>query len=166
MTEPSTMGALPNELPLDLRRNAFGRLVLHGRPGEPAEVVVPVRAFPLTVMDGCIALVGTDGRERAWIDRLYQQPHALRALIESELALRDFMPEITRLSAVSHFSTPSVWQVETDRGPTQLTLKSEDDLRRMEGNGILVAGADGVQFRIRDRTALDRASRKFLDRFL
>ena len=152
----------------DLRRDAFGRLRLrlHGDVNPEPSTVVPVRAFPLTVLGGCIALVGPDGRELAWIEQLDDLESSARALIEEALALRDFMPEIAQVISVSSFATPSTWEVRTDRGPTVLTLKSEDDLRRLEGNGYLVSGADGVQFRIRDRLALDRASRKLLDRFL
>jgi hypothetical protein len=153
-----------------LERDVFGRLCLLravvGAPMEDREIVVPVRAFPLTVSEGCISLVGLDGSEKAWIERLADLPQASRELIEEELALRHFVPELTRLDAVSTFATPSLWSVQTDRGPTQFTLKSEDDLRRLDDNGYLVASADGVQFRIHDRTALDRHSRKLLDRFL
>lgn len=149
-----------------LQRDAFGRLLLQVGDLDPAQVVVPVRAFPLTVPNGCVALVGADGREQAWIERLADLAAESRALVEEELALRDFIPEIARVCAVSSFATPSVWDVETDRGRTRLTLKSEDDLRRLDGNGYLVASADGVQFRIRDRMTLDRHSRKLLDRFL
>jgi hypothetical protein len=153
-----------------LERDTFGRLCLlraaAGALMGDREMVVPVRAFPLTVSGGCISLVGMDGSEKAWIEQLADLPQASRELIEEELALRDFVPELTRLYAVSSFATPSLWSVQTDRGPTQFTLKSEDDLRRLDDNGYLVASADGVQFRIHDRTALDRHSRKLLDRFL
>lgn len=162
-----------------IERDAFGRLRLLVPEPDVAQVaavaavapkeaptVVPVRAFPLTVPDGCISLVDTHGHELVWIAQLAELPAASRALIEEELALRDFVPELVRLDAVSSFATPSLWSVQTDRGPTRFTLKSEDDLRRLDGDGYLVASADGVQFRIRDRMALDRHSRKLLDRFL
>jgi len=148
-----------------LARDAFGRLLLTDAAG--TAVVVPVRAFPLATRDECLSLVGTeDGRERAWLERLDLLPPAPRALVEQELASREFMPEIQRLVAVSTYATPSLWDVETDRGPARLMLKSEDDLRRLPDNGLLVLSGDGVHFRIRDRMALDRASRRMLDRFL
>ena len=146
---------------LALSCDAFGRLLLAG-----TVPVVPVRAFPLGAPDEGLSLVGPDGKERAWIERLSALGPAERALVEEALGPREFVPLISRITSVSTFATPSVWQVDTDRGPARLVLKSEDDLRRLPGNGLLVASGDGVHFRIRDRLALDRPSRKLLDRFL
>jgi hypothetical protein len=83
-----------------------------------------------------------------------------------ELAAREFVPEIRRVKAVSTFSTPSVWTVETDRGDTDFVLKTEEDIRRLGRTGLLIAGGAGVQFSVRDMAALDRGSRKLLERFL
>lgn len=81
--------------------------------------------------------------------------------------MREFSPTITRLVSVSSFSTPSVWQIETDRGDTQLTLKAEEDIRRLAGRTrLLIASGEGVQYRIADTEALDRTSRRLLERFL
>jgi hypothetical protein len=45
-------------------------------------------------------------------------------------------------------------------------LKGEEDIRRLSANTLIVADAHGVQFLIRDLPALDRHTRKLLDRFL
>ena len=42
----------------------------------------------------------------------------------------------------------------------------EEDIRRISGKTLIVADEHGVQFLIRDLPALDRHSRKLLDRFL
>ncbi len=42
-----------------------------------------------------ISLVGGDGRELVWIDRVDQLPAARRALLEEELAVRDFAPTLS-----------------------------------------------------------------------
>jgi hypothetical protein len=55
--------------------------------------------------------------------------------------------------------------VQTNRGPTRLLLKGEEDIRRMSSQTWLVADAHGVQYLIRDLARLDRHSRKLLDRF-
>lgn len=150
---------------LKLSRDTFGRLLLADiRATE--EPVVPVRAFPLAAPDEGVSLVGTDGHERRWIPRLDELDAASRAMIQADLDAREVIPEIERIVEVSTFATPSIWQVRTDRGDTALTLRAEDDLRRLPNNGLLVASASGLHFRIRDRNALDRASRKLLDRFL
>ena len=149
-----------------LERDAFGRIALIDAQGVRHEGIVPVRAFPLTGPDGGLSLVGADGRERAWIERIDQLPPALRELLDADLAARDFAPTLTRLHAVSSFGVPSTWTVSTDRGDTRFVLKAEEDIRRLEGGALLIASAQGLQFRVPDPKALDRASRKLLERFL
>jgi hypothetical protein len=149
-----------------LERLASGRLQFAGADGQPHEGVTPVRAFPLAAPDEGISLVSTDGRELAWIAQLQDLPAAQRALLQEELALRDFVPEIWRLKSVSSFGTPSQWAVETDRGETTFVLKGEEDIRRLKGSALLIASSEGVQYSIPEMGALDRASRRLLERFL
>jgi hypothetical protein len=149
-----------------LHRNAFGRLVLVDEQGLEHVGVVPVRAFPIGAPDEGLSLLGTDGHELVWVDRLAELPAELRALLTEELAQREFTPVIQRIRAVSTFSTPSTWQVDTDRGATSFVLRSEDDIRRLEGQALLILASHGVSFAVRDRLALDAHSRRLLDRFL
>ena len=150
----------------DLARDAFGRLVLTDAQGERHVGVTPVRAFPLSAPGEGISLVGGEGRELVWIDRVETLPAQTRALLEEELAVRDFAPTLLKLHRVSSFGVPSTWTVSTDRGETSFVLKAEEDIRRLEGGALLIASAHGVQFRIPDAKALDRASSKLLERFL
>ncbi len=145
---------------------AFGKLEFIGPDGEIHAGVVPVRAFPITAPDDGIGLVDPYGHELAWIDRLDALPDHLRILVESELAQREFMPEITRIVGVASFATPSTWQVETDRGAASFVLKGEEDIRRLTSPALLIADSHGIHFLIRDRYALDQHSRRILDRFL
>jgi hypothetical protein len=149
-----------------LERDGFGQLVLTDARGERHAGVTPVRAFPLSAPGEGVSLVGSDGRELVWIDRIEQLPAAARTLLEAELAVRDFAPTLLRLHSVSSFGVPSTWTVSTDRGETRFVLKAEEDIRRIDGGALLIASAHGVQFRIPDPKALDRASRKLLERFL
>ena len=152
---------------LDLSRDAHGRLVLRGADGTLHEGVTPVRAFPLAAPLEGLSLLGSDGHELAWVEHLDRLAAPARALVEEELAARELTPEITRIRGVSGFSTPSHWQVDTDRGPATLVLKGEEDIRRLAGRThLLIAAGDGMQFRVRDVTKLDRHSRKLLERFL
>mgnify|MGYP003881839339 FL=1 len=148
-------------------RNAHGRLVLVLADGSRHEGVTPVRAFPIAAPAEGLSLIGQDGHELLWLDHLDQLPADARQLVEEELQVREFVPTIEKIVAVSSFSTPSTWDVQTDRGPARLVLKAEEDIRRLGGRTrLLIAGGDGVQFRIADTTALDRQSRRILERFL
>lgn len=149
-----------------LSRNAFGRLVFTGTDGVVREGIIPVRAFPITSPDRGIALVDQGGHELAWIDQLEDLADELRRLVEVDLANREFIPEIKRIHDVSSFATPSVWSVETDRGRTSFILKGEESIRRLSPPALLISDRHGIHFLIRDRFALDRSSRRILDRFL
>ena len=152
--------------PFQLSRDAHGRLRLTTADGGVHEGVLPVRAFPLAAPTEGIALMGTDGHELAWIERLGDLAEATRRLVEEELASREFVPEIRRLRHVSTFATPSTWDVETDRGETRFILKGEEDIRRLSQTQMMISDTHGIQFLIRDIGTLDRHSRKLLDRFL
>ena len=149
-----------------LERDAFGRLVYTAATGERFDGVTPVRAFPVSARAEGLSLLHTDGHELIWIERLDTLPPAVRSLIEEELAAREFTPEILCLKSVSTFSTPSTWEVQTDRGDTRFVLKGEEDIRRLDGAGLLITGGQGVHFRVRDMLALDPLSRRLLGRFL
>ncbi|MBI4695704.1 MAG: DUF1854 domain-containing protein [Gammaproteobacteria bacterium] len=151
---------------LELTRNELGQLVYTARDGMRHEGVVPVRAFPITAPQSGLAIVSTEGEELVWIEDPEALPQRLRVLLEEELATRDFTPRITCIKEVSSFATPSTWLVETDRGGTTLVLKGEEDIRRLSGAGLLIADKHGIHYLIRDMKALDKKSRRFLDRFL
>ena len=148
-----------------LTRNLSGLLV-YTCGNEVHEGVVPVRAFPIAAPDECISLMNPDGQEIAWIERPSELPADIRELILEELASREFTPKISRIIDVSSFATPSTWQVETDRGNTELLLKAEDHIRRLPLNALLITDGHGVTFLICDVEKLDVHSRKLLDRFL
>jgi len=149
-----------------LRHNELGRLVFIDVDGVEHEGAIPVRAFPIGAPDEGIALVSADGHELAWIERWEDVSPAIREQIEAELATREFMPEVSRIISVSSFSTPTIWEVETNRGATSFTLKGEEDIRRLPQSALLIADSHGIQFLVRDSKALDKHSRKILDRFL
>ena len=149
-----------------LRRDSFGVLHLTTPAGEHYSGVAPVRAFPIQSPDGAIAMVLGDGKEVAWIDHLDDLPAPERGLLQEELEGREFMPEIARIVDVSSFATPCTWSVVTDRGETNFVLKDEGDIRRIGEASLLVADNHGIHYLIRDMFAIDKHSRKILDRFL
>lgn len=154
-----------------LNRNAFGQLELTQPNGTVHVGVMPVRAFALTAPEEGLSLVSASGEELVWVDYLGDLPDPQRTLIEAELSTQDFMPTIERIHSVSSYATPSEWDVLTDRGSSRLVLKGEEDIRRLRLYGpdvqsLIIADSHGVQYFIPDRGALDRHSRKLLDRFL
>lgn len=157
---------MTSELPFTLRRDDHGRLVLHRADGTEHVGVQPVRAFPLSGPESGLSFVGADGRECLWVEHPDALTGEVRRLLDEELARREFAPVIERLLEVSTFGTPSTWTVRTDRGDTQLVLKAEEDIRRLGGAALLVSDSNGIGYRIPDLRAMDRRSRRLLERFL
>jgi len=150
----------------ELTRNAAGRLQLTTREGTVYNGVFPVRAFPIAAPDEGLSLLNQDSRELVWIERLTDLPDSTRAIIESELAIREFMPEILRIKHVSSYATPSTWALDTNKGETELVLKTEDHIRRLGRNSLIITDGHGINFLVRDTDQLDKQSKRILDRFL
>ena len=148
-----------------LERDSLGRLIFIDASGTPHIGVYPVRAFPITAPGAGISIMDQSGKELCWFDHVGAIPEAELGLIEEEMAAREFMPVIEKITKVSTFATPSLWDIETDRGPTRIRLKAEEDIRRIAGNTLLIADSNGLQFLIKDATQLDKVSKKLLDRF-
>lgn len=149
-----------------LTRNQAGKLVLTLTDGAVHEGVLPVRAFPVHAPNDYVALVGTEGKELVWIDRLEDLTEDVRTLILEEIASREVMPTILSITKVSTYSTPSTWDVTTDRGATKFVLKGEEDIRRLVGTALIITDSHGMRFYIADMAHLDKNSRRVLDRFL
>jgi hypothetical protein len=149
-----------------LTRNLAGRLVLSLSDGTMHEGVIPVRAYPVQAPQEFVALMSTEGKEVLWIERLAEVPEDIRALVNEEIASREVMPVIQQLTKVSTYSTPSTWEVVTDRGPTKFILKGEEDIRRLNGGTLIITDSHGLRFYVADMQQLDKHSRRILDRFL
>lgn len=149
-----------------LHRNAGGQLVFTSPDGHEHVGVGPSRAFPITAPREEITILSREGHELTWIPQLDDLPLVTRQLVEEELELREFMPEILRVRSVTGYATPCTWRVETDRGDTELLLKAEEDIRRLSGTALLIVDGRGIQFLIRNPNLLDTNSRRILDRFL
>ena len=150
----------------DLYRDPYGVWMLRTADGHVHAKVTVVRPFPISAPGESASILSQDGRELVWIDRLADLPGPVQETLIEALTQREFMPEILRLISVSSYATPSTWVVETDRGTTELILKGEEDIRRLNANTLIIADAHGVQYLIRHLHSLDRMTRKQLDRFM
>lgn len=150
----------------DLHLDAHGKLVLTDLDGATHVGVTPVRSHPISAPDEGLSLVGTHGHELAWVECFSALPDGPRKLLESELAAREFHPVLKRLISVNTFATPSTWRIDTDRGEVDFVLKSEEDIRRLEGGRLIITSTHGVQLEVPDRWALDKPSKRLLERFL
>jgi hypothetical protein len=155
-----------HHVPLRLHTDAWGRLVATDAEGREHVGAETVRAFPISDPRHGISVCDAHGRELAWFDNLDTVPQPLRQQLEDDLGRRQFLPVIRRIVRVIGSSEPCEWEVETDRGTTIFSLKSEEDVRRLSGQGALIIDAHGVRYAIADVHALDAASRRHLERYL
>jgi hypothetical protein len=146
-----------------LERDQWGKLVFIGADGERQANITPVPLFPISDPENWISIRSADGAELVCV----QNPNALPAevwrLLKEELSRREFVPVIERIVRVSGNSEPCEWQVETDRGPTNFVLKSEDDVRRIGDQQILILDAYGTRYQIPDLGAVDAKSRRIVE---
>lgn len=165
-TAITTMPSAADLSAVQFERHADGRLIYQATDGQQHVGVLAVRAFPLSRPERGISIVDASGHEALWIETLDQLSPASRAVLAEELGGREFRPVIERIVSVSTFATPSTWTVASDRGTHAFVLKAEEDIRRLEGARLLITSGNGVSYEIKDRWALDKGSRKLLERFL
>lgn len=151
---------------LALHVDAFGRMVMTLPGAAPVVNVVPVRCFPFTSPAERVSLCDPQGRELACIADLADLRPDVRSLLEQELSRREFVPIIRRILGISQGSEPTAWHVETDRGEVRFVLTSEDHVRRLGLNGVLISDAEGVRYRVLDTRDLDPKGKKLLKRYL
>jgi hypothetical protein len=149
-----------------LEIDAYGTLNVIDDTGIRHTNVRPVRTFPISDPNAGLSLMSPDGKELAWFESIDSIDTAYKEMILQGLAQTEFMPTILRITKVSSFATPSIWDITTDRGDTRLKLKGEEDIRRITRETLLITDAHGIQYLIRNTNELDKGSRKILDRFL
>lgn len=156
----------PQASPVTLSRDTHGRLVAALPDGRSCVGAIPVRCFPFSQPRQWISLCDEQGKELVLLETLDVLPLAEQKLVEEELARREFMPVIQRIDSVTPDSHPSLWKVQTDRGPRTLTVLSEDHIQSLEPHGALLTDAQGLRYRVLDSRALDARSRSLLGRHL
>lgn len=125
----------------------------------------PVRLFPLTEPQHWVSLVDEKGREVASIEDLTTLDAEQRGAIESALKRRDFVPVVRRITAIKRATDGHDWHVETDRGPTVFRLETDESIQSLGGTRLVIFDKSGTRYLIPDVAALDRESRRKLERY-
>jgi hypothetical protein len=134
-----------------------------GADGTRYTNVVPVALFPISEPESWVSIRAANGSELTCIEDPRSLPADVWQLLQEELARREFVPVIQRIVRVSGNSEPCEWQVETDRGPTRFVLKSEDDVRRIGDQQIVIVDAHGTRYQIPDLRKVDAKSRRIVE---
>jgi hypothetical protein len=140
-----------------------GRLQFVAADGTTHDNVDVVRGFPVSAPDGPVAIVAADGRELAWIECLEVAPEPLRSTLRRELAVRDFLPVIERIEAITA-GEPTDWSVDTDRGRRRFRVAHGDDVVRLADGAVVVTDTDGLRYRIPTLARLTPRERHLVER--
>jgi len=150
----------------NLEKDVFGniRLVLDG--GQSYDQVRIIRAFPISDPENGFSIVNQDGHELVWFESFDQLSEDNQRIAHASLEQIEFIPVISKITDLNTYALPSIWDIETDRGVTKLKLKTEQDIRRVSSEALLITDANGIQYLIKNRKTLDKFSKKVLDRFM
>jgi len=149
-----------------LEKDVFGNIRLIFESGELFDQVKIIRAFPISSPDNGFSIVDQDGHELVWFEQLSELNKNNQYIVQSSLEQIEFIPVISCITGLNSYALPSIWDIKTDRGNTRLKLKSEQDIRRVSAEALLITDANGIQYLIKNRKTLDKFSRKVLDRFM
>ena len=153
--------------PFTLERDAWGQLVLRFADGRSVVGVEVARGFPISAPGEYVSICDAQGHEILCIEDPSTLPPDVFDILNEELARREFVPIVRRIERVYADSDPSQWQVVTDRGPTTFLIEdSDNDVRRLGPNRILLVDTHRIRYLIPDTRQLDTHSRRILDRYL
>jgi hypothetical protein len=150
----------------NLEKDVFGNIKLVLDDGQSYDQVRIIRAFPISDPENGFSIVNQDGHELVWFESIDQLSEDNQRIAHSSLEQIEFIPVISKITDLNTYALPSIWEIETDRGLTKLKLKTEQDIRRVSSEALLITDANGIQYLIKNRKTLDKFSKKVLDRFM
>lgn len=146
-----------------LSRDEWSHLKLTDAADHEFLDVAVVPLFPISASKQWVSIICASGEEIACLDSMDGLSARNVALLDEELALREFIPIIEKILKVSGITEPCEWFVETNHGPTSFVLKTEEDVRRLSANGVNITDANGIRYIIEDMKNLDKRSRAFVE---
>jgi hypothetical protein len=147
----------------ELARDQWNHLKLINASGTEYFDVSVIPLFPISASKRWVSLVSSDGIEIVCLDSMEGLSASNIALLEEELALREFVPIIERVIRVSGIMEPCEWTVETNYGTTTFVLNSEEDVKRISNKAVSITDGNGIRYRVEDVKQLDKRSRAFVE---
>ena len=123
-----------------LYRNAEGRLVMQRPHEEPAKQETPIQVaacFPWSHPQEFISLRDDKGHELYLIEALHELDAERRQFVEEELALRNFLPRVLEIYAITDQMEFFHWEVLTSAGRRSFLTRRHERPRQL-GNGQML----------------------------
>jgi hypothetical protein len=146
----------------NLARRADGRLVLRRENADGDTPVQVACCFPWTHPREFISLRDDKGKEQLLIEDLQIVASPARALIEDELAERNFLPRITGIEAIADEMELFHWKVITAAGPRSFLTRRSDHPRKLANGDVLIKDVSNDLYLIPNPKGLDPKSLKLL----
>jgi hypothetical protein len=146
-----------------LDRDAWNHLRLSDAKGTRYSEVQVVPMYPVAAPQEWVSILSKEGEELVCLKNLEGLSPSDREILEEELTLREFVPQILKVHWVSGTQEPCEWDVETNHGRTRFVLNAEEDVRRVSAWTVHFIDANGCRFRVDDIRKLDNRSRSYVE---
>lgn len=137
--------------------------------GEEQGLVNVIRTFPFTAADEFLSVRTADDKqtELGMIEQLEVFDEATVAIIKEQLAIRYFMPKITKIVSVKEEYGHTYWQVVTDKGECSFTSPSGSASSVVrKGDRVIIRDSEQNRYEIEDIKRLSVKELKKLDLYL
>lgn len=125
------------------------------------------RAFPYEKPDQFISVQDEEGREYGIIKNLADFNGEDRAIIDEALHRKYFCPEIKKINKLEEQFGYSLWEIETDVGTLEISLKDTfGSIIRISDTYLVIVDVSGNRYILPDVTALDRKSYRKIELYL
>jgi len=147
-------------------RNARGFLGLKLR-GEDYKRVQLSRALPFAAPGQYLCVADMADKEIALLESLELFDEESRALLEAELDIRYFYPEVTKIASVKEKSGAYYFSMTANGRESTVTIKDIGKNLRQLGEGrLILTDVDGNRFLIPDVYKIQKKSLRMLEPYL
>jgi len=135
--------------------------------GEPFPGVYVHCSFPHTNRRIYLSVRTKDNKEIGIIRSLDDFPRETAELLEQQMNIRYFAPEITRVVKVKEEFGYAYWEAETTAGLCRFTVRSGGgNVKLVNDNRLLITDVDGNRFIIADLARLSDKESKMIETFI
>jgi Domain of unknown function (DUF1854) len=125
------------------------------------------QSAPLSKPGEYLSFLDSKSEEIVLVRRLSELTSESRSVAEQELKRRYLTAKIQAITNVKQEFGVTYWHVATDRGPRDFVVQSlSESCAWLSDTHLLITDVDGCRFEIKDQSALDEPSQKFLGQVL
>jgi hypothetical protein len=125
--------------------------------------VVPMRSFPISMVDRYISLRDMKGNELGIIKNPNELDKESQKLLDEEIRKRYFRPIIQKVKSIHDKMGIVEWEIETDRGKKKILTRSIHESIEETDTGLIIKDLENNQYEVANLRQLDPASAKLLD---